>query len=224
MLEVNQVPMTFEDYCTKRYREDWEYNKVNKIMTKTGVDNYIEKNPDFTREEIEAKIQVDDMFARFFIKDPVLQSCYQHYAADYIREYTDALEVIELSANGPNALYVYKGKLCHKSDIPAEDVKLVKSIDFKITYGNITIYASHKHTRKDGGNQSNQWYDLIHFSEHANLSLEPNIIYVALADGPYYSHTTAEGLTKMEHLNLRANEHYKAMTTTEFGHWLNTLV
>lgn len=223
MLVTNQASMTFEEYCAQRYREDWEHNKVNKIMTKTGVDNFIEKNPDFTREDVEAKIMVDDMFARFFIKDPVLQSCYQHYAAEYLRKYTAASEVVELSANGPNALYVYKGKLCHKRDIPPEDVKLVKSIDFKITYGNTIIYASHKHTRKDGGNQSNQWYDLIHFSEHASLSQEPDTLYVALADGPYYNHTTAEGLTKMEHLNLRANGHYRAMTTTDFCAWLSML-
>lgn len=223
MLTINQTIPTFEEYCTKRYLEDWEYNKVNMILTKTGVDNFIEKNPDFTRAEVEAKIQTDDMFARFFIKDPVLQSCYQHYAAEYIRKYTRALEVIELSANGPNALYVYKGKLCYKTEIPAEDVKLVKSIDFKITYNNLTIYASHKHTRKDGGNQSNQWYDLIHFSEHASLSQETSTLYVALADGPYYGHMTAEGLTKMEHLNLRANSHYCAMTTTDFCAWLATI-
>lgn len=212
----------FEEYCAKRYREDYDFNKTQRIMTKTGIDNFIEKHPEYTRAQVEAEIQVNDMFACLFILDPVQQSCYQKYAAEYIRQLPGA-ECICLPASGPNALYVYKGKLCHKADIPAVDVKLVKSIDFKVTYGNYTIYASHKHTRKDGGNQSNQWYDLIHFSEHASESTDDNIIYIALADGPYYSHTTAEGPTKMEHLNQRANEHYQAMTTTEFCRWLSTL-
>lgn len=215
---------TFENYCARRYKEAWEYNKTHRIMTKTGVDNFIEKNPEYTREQVEEKIQVDEMFAKLFVKDPVLQSCYQHYSADYIRSCAEVLECIELPAAGPQALYVYNGKLCHKGDIPATDVKLVKSIDFKITCNGLTIYASHKHTRKDGGNQSNQWYDLIHFSEHASISVEPNVMYIALADGPYYGHTTAEGLTKMEHLNVRANDHFKAMTTTDFCVWLDTLL
>lgn len=215
---------TFEEYCARRYKEAWEYNKVNKIMTKTGVDNYIEKNPEYTKEQVEEKIQMDDMFAKLFVKDPVLQSCYQHYSADYIRKSPEVIECVELPAAGPRALYVYNGKLCHKEDIPAADVKLVKSIDFKITCEGLTIYASHKHTRKDGGNQSNQWYDLIHFSEHASISADEGILYVALADGPYYTHTTAEGLTKMEHLNVRANEHFRAMTTTTFCEWLSTVI
>lgn len=219
---------TCEEYYSERYKADWEYNKLNKKFTKTGVDNYVEKNPEYTKEEVINKINTDEMFAKLFIKDPVQQSCYQKYCADYISTYASVISCQTLPGSGPSALYCYKGKLCRKKDIPVNDTKLVKSIDLKVEYETlggqvVTIYASHKHTRKDGGNQSNQWYDLIHFSEHASISTEPNTIYVALADGPYYEHTTDEGITKMEHLRKRENDHFKAMTTTDFINWLSQL-
>ena len=220
---------TCEEYYAKRYREDWEYNKLHKIYTTTGVDNYVEQNPEYTKEDVEAKIETDDMFAKFFIKDPVQQSCYQKYCNEYISKYSPIERCIQLPASGKNALYCYKGKLCKMTEIPADDTKLVKSIDLQIEYRKadgslLTIYASHKHTRKQGGNQNNQWYDLMHFSEHACCSHEANIIYVALADGPYYEYTADDGMTKMAHINVRANDHFRAMTTTDFIKWIKQIL
>ena len=224
---ITSIP-TCEEYYAKRYREDWEYNKLHKIYTTTGVDNYVEHNPEYTKEEVEAKIETDDMFARMFIKDPVQQSCFQKYANEYINSYASNACCISLPAAGPKALYVYNGSLCSKKDLPTKATKEVKSIDFMITIRTknntaLTVYASHKHTRKDGGNQSNQWYDLIHFAAHANKSNEEQTIYIALADGPYYEHTTDEGLTKLEHIRKYENDHFKAMTTTDFVQWANNL-
>lgn len=225
---VNSIP-TCEEYYEERYQQDWEYNKQHKIYTKTGVDNYIEQHPEYTKEEVEAKIETDEMFAKVFIKNPVQQSCYQKYCKEYISKYSPAIRCIPLSASGKNALYCYKGKLCKMADIPLEGRTLVKSIDLQIEYKKadgslLTIYASHKHTRKQGGNQNNQWYDLIHFSKHACCSQETNIIYVALADGPYYDYTAADGMTKMDHINICANDHFRAMTTTEFIKWIGQVV
>ena len=160
---ITSIP-TCEEYYAKRYREDWEYNKLHKIYTTTGVDNYVEHNPEYTKEEVEAKIEADDMFARMFIKDPVQQSCFQKYANEYINSYASNACCISLPAAEPKALYVYNGSLCSKKDLPTNATKEVKSIDFMITIRTknntaLTVYASHKHTRKDGGNQSNQWYD-----------------------------------------------------------------
>lgn len=218
-----------EEYYAERYKQDWNYNKQHRIFTTTGVDNYVEQNPEYTKAEVEHKIDIDDMFAKLFIKDPVQQSCYQKYCHEYITLYSPVERCILLPASGKNALYCYKGKLCKMSDIPQEDKKLVKSIDIQIEYrladGTLlTVYASHKHTRKPGGNQNNQWYDLMHFSENAACSEEPNIIYVALADGPFYSLTVDDGRTKMDHLNCRANDHFKAMTTTEFISWIQQVI
>jgi hypothetical protein len=217
-----------ETYYKNRYKQDWDYNVENKVFTSTGIHNYIEHNPEYTIEAVEAEVARSPMFARVFIKDPVQQSCYQKYANEYINLYIANAECISLPAAGPNALYVHNGKLCNKKDLPKSATKEVKSIDFKITYQSasgkvITVYASHKHTRKDGGNQSNQWYDLIHFAAHATQSTEDDIIYVALADGPYYGHTTDEGLTKLDHIKKYESDHFKAMTTTDFVQWINSL-
>lgn len=217
-----------ETYYSDRYTQDWQTNIKNKVFTKTGIDNYIEKNPEYTREQVIAEIEHNPMFARMFIKDPVQQSCFQKYANEYINKYTTNVCCTNLPNAGPSALYVYNGSLCFKKDLPTNATKEVKSIDFKIivkTKDNesLTVYASHKHTRKDGGNQSNQWYDLIHFAAHANKSKEDQTIYIALADGPYYEHTTDEGLTKLEHIRKYENDHFKAMTTTDFVKWVDSL-
>jgi hypothetical protein len=217
-----------EIYYANRYNQDWEDNVNNKVFTTTGIQNYVERNPEYTVEEVEAEIARNRMFAKQFIKDPVQQSCYQKYAKEYINLYIANAECEGLPASGPSALYVYQGKLCYKKDLPTTATKEVKSLDFKITHQDTagkttTFYASHKHTRKNGGNQNNQWYDLIHFAAHATQSTEEDIIYVALADGPYYEHTTDEGLTKLEHIKKYEGDHFKAMTTTDFVQWINSL-
>lgn len=219
----NTATITFEDYCENRYMLDWAYNKAHRVLKKNNcIANWVKKNPEYTVEWVEQKIEDDAAFAVQFIVDPTQQLCYQKYCVDYINQYSGAT-CRALPAGGKNALFVFHGKLYSRDDLPKQAVKLVKSIDLEIKYKDYTIYASHKHTTKDGGNQSNQWYDLMHFSEHACEASDEKIIYIALADGPHYNAKVNDGLTKMEHLQLRDNEHYKAMTTTEFCDWIHTL-
>jgi hypothetical protein len=211
---------TYEEYCTARYSEEREHNRVNKILTTTGIDDYLEKNPDITRAQVEAELATNDLFVREFIKDPVTQNCYERFCIEYITMHAPG-KCEKLKSNSrKTSLYLYKGKVYLYNELPDEAKGHVKSIDIKVTYKDYTIYISNKHTRKDGGAQNNQWHDLDVFGEHACMSTEDKVILIALADGEYYTKRKKNGRTKLDLLNDRANEHFCAMTTTEFCSWL----
>ncbi len=224
LITIDAIP-DCEDYYAAEYRKDFDKNMRERVLKKTAIATWLEKYQryGFTEEQVKDEINRSSMFACEFIKDPMQQSCYERYCREYITKYSPAVCEKLVSTKSKNALYVYEGKLYSYPELPEIARTLVKSIDFKITYNGYTIYASHKHTRKDGGNQNNQWHDLISFGQHARLSTDSKVIFIALADGEYYTRTKKKSKTKMELLNELANDHFMAMTTTEFCRWIYTL-
>ena len=212
-----------ETYYKQRYLEEMQKNVADRKLMSTGVNNFLSKHPWHNEKEVLEKIKTDPLFAEMFVINPETQNCYERFAEDYINM-TDNLSCVHLPVGGPNALYVYQGKVVSQDSIPVELRKSIKSIDFKIqVFGkrNLTIYASHKHTDIAGGSQNHQFDDLQVFSENSSKGDNLKIKFIALCDGNYYQSQKIKisdrEYSRLEALNvLYKNDSFEAMTTTDF--------
>lgn len=132
-------------------------------------------------EEIKSAILENKVAAASFAINPTKQNIYEKTAADIIRKIAGVNDFKNL----PNdKLFVIKGMVIEKKEIGA--LSDTKSIDFSWSYNNKKIYASHKYTSEEGGAQSNQYKDLKHFIEEARHNKDGDIVFIAIADGPFY--------------------------------------
>lgn len=231
-----------EIYYDERYKQDIQNNvnilrsEINTPEVELKITNWQEKWGDSTPlKDIKQKILSDQQFAYGFVKDPTRQTCYQHYAEDYLKLniLTINKQVQTLPAGGPNAKYIYKGEVVCGQDefVKATGNKSgeVKSIDFEIDITDVhgvsrKFYVSHKHTTKQGGTQDNQWKDLQDFMKQAMEANIPNTYFIALADGDYYNRVmNKEGCTRMEYLNKFSSESVMALNIVDFCSKLNEL-
>lgn len=170
---------------------------VNKIAS-WAARNSLE--PEFVR----FKVLTDDTFALHFAKDPGRQSLHQKVAARHIRDVVPLVEQFRaLSAGGPDAEYVVNGMVVNGAawkNIQGEG----KSIDFRWSLTRagktFTVYATHKHTKDEGGSQDNQHADVRLFLEAAQRCTDPNVLFVAICDGPYYLRASGTGRTRLAEL------------------------
>lgn len=178
-------------------------NDINSPSVENKITNWAARNslePEFVRY----KVLTDDTFALQFAKDPGRQSLHQKVAAQHIRRVIPLVERFKsLSAGGPDAEYVVNGMVVNGATwrtIQGEG----KSVDFRwsLTRENktFTVYATHKHTRDEGGSQDNQYADVRLFLEAAQRCADPNVLFVAICDGPYYLRTTAAGRSRLAEL------------------------
>jgi hypothetical protein len=171
---------------------------VNKIAS-WAARNSLE--PEFVR----FKVLTDDTFALHFAKDPGRQSLHQKVAARHIRDVVPLVEQFKaLSAGGPDAEYVVNGMVVNGAawkNIQGDG----KSIDFRwsLTRGGktFTVYATHKHTKDEGGSQDNQYADVRLFLEAAQRCTDPNVLFIAICDGPYYLRAAGTGLSRLAELS-----------------------
>ena len=100
-----------------------------------------------------------------------------------------------------------------------------KTIDFFWKTGDLIVYASHKYTKSSGGAQDNQYKDLKDFISEANHSNLPKTIFLAIADGSYYSSKDSEsGVSKLQRLKDLANRrNVFALTIAELERFLGSL-
>ena len=131
-----------------------------------------------------------------FCKNPNKQNFYEKIAADMIKDMygVDGFEKL------PNqSLYVSDGVVFKNKE--HKKYPKAKTLDFKFRYKNYTIYASHKYTKDSGGSQDNQYKDLQDFIIQSRDTKIPQTVFIAIADGDYYSNQNGKaGTTKMEHL------------------------
>ena len=86
----------------------------------------------------------------------------------------------------------------------------------KITLINLTIYIAHKYTGLSGGSQDNQKNDLSGFISHANKNKDSNIIFLAIADGPYYKYAK-NSISEIDLLKKNANKEKGVYATDMSG-------
>jgi hypothetical protein len=223
-----------EDYYEEEYSKDKAvlykknlsdlYEEINnESLTKelnTKILNFIGKfesfNLEFTYTNVVKLIKNSILFGANFIKEPSRQNVYEKTAFRLLKEITkdDELEVIKLPNKGPKSLYVINGSL--KNNLNKSKRKQQKSIDFKITLTNFTIYIAHKYTGLSGGSQDNQKNDLSGFITNANKNKDPKKIFLAIADGPYYKYAK-NSFSEMDLLKKNANKEKGVYATDMSG-------
>lgn len=137
------------------------------------------------------KVKTDDTFALYFIKDPVKQTFHQKVAAKHLKDNVPCISNFEvLPAGGANAQYVVRGMVVTGSTVSGATTSHGKSIDFIWYFSylekTLRVVATHKHTKDDGGGQDLQFADVRRFLEEASFSHDPNTVFLAICDGPYY--------------------------------------
>lgn len=178
-------------------------NDINSPPVENKIANWAARNslePEFVRY----KVLTDDTFALHFAKDPGRQSLHQKVAARHIRDVIPLVEKFKaLSSGGPDAEYVVNGMVVNGATwktIQGEG----KSIDFRWSLtreGKVfTVYATHKHTKDEGGSQDNQHADVRLFLEAAQRCADPNVLFIAICDGPYYLRASTPGRTRLNEL------------------------
>lgn len=178
---------------------------IDNSATTIKILNFSEKF-DLDPFEVKSKIQEDPLFALFFIKDPLKQSLHETLAAQHIQNELPLVQNFEqLKSRGSEALYVQKGEVVHDAQLSANYTG--KSLDFHWQYKTqdkcLDVYAMHKHTRSEGGAQDNQHTDLKLFLDEAKPCEDPDKLFIAICDGPYYQKNSTGDISRIE--NLRTN-------------------
>ena len=191
------------DIYTKEIKKRWQENRkeVRELLA-NGDEYFMTKIINasirwgISEEEIIKSVSNDLVAAAHFAKDPIKQNIYERIAADYISKIDD----ITYFENLPNnKLVVANGEVELKKRNGKITRSKAKSIDFSWTYNNKKIYASHKYTKEEGGAQDNQYQDLQNFIIEARENKDKGIVFIAIADGPYYQRNDPiEGMSRME--------------------------
>ena len=169
--------------------------------------------------EIKESITKDRVAAAHFAVDPSKQKIHEKTAAEFIRNLNAVVDFNHL----PNkALYVSNGV-----PITGDELKTypaAKTIDFKWQYGTFKIYASHKYTHDSGGAQGNQYKDLQAFIQACRGSINPELRFIAIADGPFYQEYNGRAnKTRLDKLQSMCTPQVSACTIHDLKEVLDTL-
>ncbi len=187
------------DIYTSKIKQRWQENiKEVRELLANGDEDFMTKITNasnrwgISEEEIIKSVSNDLVAAAHFAKDPIKQNIYELTAAEYISN----IEGITDFENLPNnKLAVIKGEIRDKKD--AKSTSGAKSIDFFWHYKGRKVYASHKHTNQEGGAQDNKYQDLQNFIREARENKDKEIVFIAIADGPYYNNSRMEAMRGM---------------------------
>lgn len=148
----------------KEIKENWIKKKINNWIDKYG----------YEYDEVENKILTDEMFAMFFIKNPIKQN--------YIAKLADELLCLKRLPAGALA-FDCCGNICKGTNINNST-----SIDY--IRGN--EYILQKYTTGSGGTQDSQYKQIIQFLEYGSKKNK----VVAYLDGSYYNEDRISKLKK----------------------------
>ena len=143
----------------------------------------------YDEETVCKKIEEDPMFACFFAKDPGKMKVHEKAAETYLGMFPDLIRSFSpLSAVGKKAKYINETGGIITGKKPAG----IKSLDFTWIAGDtgIVCFAAHKFTRESGGNQDNQFNELIRLLQAFKSCNDKKIALFAICDGPYYDART----------------------------------
>lgn len=161
--------------------------------------------------DIIQKVIEDDVVACFFTKDPQKQSIHEKTAAKFIKDNKHVVNFKKLPASGANSLFLHNGEIISKKE--HDRLKLTsKSLDFywevKVDNEVLKFYATHKYTNEGGGAQDHQYNEIIGFLNNANEVKKPNVFFLAISDGEYYTNPY-KGTTKLQYLK----DHFSGQRT-----------
>lgn len=161
--------------------------------------------------DIIQKVIEDDVVACFFTKDPQKQSIHEKTAAKFIKDNKHVVNFKKLPASGANSLFLHDGEIISKKE--HDRLKLTsKSLDFywevKVDNEVLKFYATHKYTNEGGGAQDHQYNEIIGFLNNANEVKKPNVFFLAISDGEYYTNPY-KGTTKLQYLK----DHFSGQRT-----------
>lgn len=201
------------------------YQNMDSPGFKTKVKNYAEKFQ-YSYPYLIKRIKEDSSFAMQFAIDPSKQSFHQAYAAEFISKLPFINDFQICSVNGKKALYIIEGKIIDGANI--SDKKTSKSIDFNWKYvfndKVLNFYATHKHTKEEGGAQDNQFNDVQVFHENASNCKDENAFFFSITDGIYYTETknklissiSNQPISRVQYMNEKCcGLRSKATTTNE---------
>lgn len=203
-----------------------QLRKNVKELKSSDVQDKIElfsKRTGYSVEQINEKIDGDDMFKWFFAKDPIKQNIHENTAMNYIKQIEGVRDFKKFNTN---EAFVVNGGILSGTELLLKQIRAkTKSIDFYWKYDDIQFFVSHKYTKDEGGGQTNQYNDLISFINECNGSPKNKTKFLAIADGEFYNTNDVNaGKSKIRHLQDiadRRNTH--AMTINDLAEFMTQL-
>lgn len=179
-----------EELAARRRNAELFRNNINTPDVELKVRNWAERNG-FEYEFVRFKVLTDDTFALQFAKDPSRQSIHEKLAAKHIEKNIPFVEEFaKASTGGADALYVINGMVVLGREVHQSTGNHGKSVDFTWSFTksgrSLRVFATHKHTKEEGGSQDNQFADVRRFLKEAQVAKNPNDLFLAICDGDYY--------------------------------------
>lgn len=156
--------------------------------------------------KIALKAKMDPVFRWAIVKDPKRQNVYEKEAARWL----EALPSVtafqtyraakQAARRGAAAAAAVQGLTGLGSPV------LARNVDFSWRTGSYRVYAAHTYTHDSGGTQGRQYDALYSFIGEANKSTDPDLVFIAIADGPFYGKKGGRSnQTKIDALRAHAN-------------------
>lgn len=200
------MPYDYDDEVRKAWIVNRKevLNELKKGNLDLKIGNYSERHG-FDRKGVVEELNRSEMFRAYFAKDPNKQSIHEKKAAEWIAV-MDGIEDFRALPN--KSFLISNGKVWATKDLKAAGgYSSAKSPDFRWKSGKKIFYAAHKHTKEEGGAQANQYKDLQKFITEARGGTEPDLYFVAIADGPFYQGIDGQaGKTRLDTLKSQAAE------------------
>ena len=148
------------------------------------------------------------------------QNVHENAAAEYVIGMENIQEFQRLPSTGNNARYINAdGQVVTKQQL-GEAPPPSKSIDFQWRTGEITCYAAQKYTREGGGNQDNQFNEVVRLLQNFQRRTNNGTALFVLVDGPYY---TDQRLAQLRR-RTRAQPHSYVTSINDLQPILNQIV
>lgn len=162
---------------------DDQKDKIRSNATRIGV-SY--------EEVLESVLTNKIAYLNVVSKSPSRQNFQEKLFAQYLIKNKIAKEVEKLPSGGKNALYIINGEVRSMADGLTYDQiskASVKSLDFKIVLHDGKVgYITAKHTKEDGGAQTNQMKDVVlTLKQFYKKEQDKNFFLIANIDGEHYT-------------------------------------
>lgn len=130
------------------------------------------------------EMKINPSLRIFFQKDPKKQNAAEKAFLKFFRAELPEATIVSLPNGGKNSLQLASGLIINASD---QIIPGAKTVDFILKHKAKKYYITHKRTSGSGGAQKNQLLDVHNFLSEAKRNISPDIIFVAVLDGDFYT-------------------------------------